>query len=105
MPLILEVSAGGSGWKRAAVLNPGDREGSVSDCRDGHRDVILFRCDGDRSIIRASATGMDFEAGDERTVVTLGTAELAALTAGESFARYVTTDRGMSCQIRWRHEA
>lgn len=103
MPLILEVSADGSEWKRAAVLNPGDREGSVSDCRDGRRDVILFRCEAGRSVICMSAAGMDHESGGERTVVTLGTTELAVLAEGESFELDVTSDRGASYRVRWRH--
>ncbi len=103
MPLILEASAGGCDWKQAGVLNPGDREGSLSDCRDGRRDVILFRCEPERSVIYASDAGMDSESGDERTVIALGTTELAVLTEGESFERNVTTDRGASYRVRWRH--
>lgn len=103
MPLILEVSADGSEWKQAATLNPGDREGSVSDCRDGRRDVILFRCEPGRSVVYMSEAGMDCESGGGRTVITLGTTELAVLAEGESFERDVTSDHGASYRVRWRH--
>lgn len=103
MPLIVEVNTGVFGWTRAAVLNPGDPVGSVSDCHDGRRDVILFRCEPERSVIYLSAAGADYESGPERIVVTLGTRELAVLADGESFERAVTTDRGKSCTVRWRH--
>lgn len=103
MPLILEVSADGSEWKQAAVLNPGDREGSASDHSDGRRDVILFRCEPSRSVVYMSKAGMDHESGGERTVITLGTTELAVLAEGEFFERDVTSDLGASYRLRWRH--
>lgn len=103
MPLIAEFSASGSEWKRAGVLNPGDLPGSLSDCHDGVRDLIVFRCEGTRSVISLSMGGADFEFGDERAIVTDGLKELASLGPGESFERNVTTDRGLSCRVRWTH--
>lgn len=104
MTLILEVSAGGSGWRRAAALNPGDPEGSISDNRGGGRDVLMFRCEPGRSVIRRSSAGVDFEDGPDRVVLPLaGFEELASLGPGESFERDVITGRGISCRVRWRH--
>lgn len=106
MPLILEVSADGSGWRRAATLNPGDPEGSICDNRDDGRDVLMFRCEPRRSVIRRSSGGVDFEVGPERVIMPLGLEELAVLADGESFERDVTTGRGVSCRVggRWCRE-
>jgi hypothetical protein len=66
--------------------------------------VILFRCESDRSVIRFSSAGADFEAGAERVIIPLsGFEELAVLGPGQSFERDVTTDRGLSCRVRWTH--
>jgi hypothetical protein len=102
VPLILEVS-GGSDWKQAAVMNPGDPEGSVSDNREDGRDILMFRCEAARSVIRRSTGGADFETGPGRVIVPFGFEELAVLADGESFERDVTTDRGVSFRVRWRH--
>jgi hypothetical protein len=101
--LIVEMCAGGSGWRQAGTLNPGDRDGSLSDNRNGHRGLIVFRCEPGRSVIFLSAAGVDFEFGDERIIATDGLEELAALGPGESFERDVTMDRGLSCRVRWTH--
>jgi hypothetical protein len=104
--LLMEVSADGTEWKRAATLAPGEREGSIShNWPDGKRDVILFACHGDHSMIRMPASGADFEDGDARMVITTGLREVARLGPGESFDMAVTTDRGLSYRVRWTHQA
>jgi hypothetical protein len=105
MPLIIETSAGGSGWARAGVLNPGDREGSLSDNRgDGWRCLVLFRCEPGRSVW-LDRVPLDFAIGRARVVIPQGPEELATLADGESFERDITTDRGLSCRVRWTHVA
>jgi hypothetical protein len=104
MPLIVGTSAGGSGRARAGALNPGDREGSLSDNRgDGWRHAILFRCEPGRSVVWLDRVPLDFAVGRARVVVPQCPEELAALGPGESFERDITTDRGLSCRVRWTH--
>jgi hypothetical protein len=106
VPLIIETSAGGSDWTRAGVLNPGDREGSLSDNRrDGWRYLVLFRCEPGRSVVYLDRVPLDFAIAEARVVVPQDPEELATLTDGESFERDITTDRGLSCRVRWTHLA
>ena len=70
----------------------------------GARDLIVFRCDGERSAVCLSMPGTTTtEVGRERAVITDGLEALASLSSGQSFERDVTTDRGMSCRVRWTH--
>lgn len=105
MPLVMEISPGGRGWRPVAVLNPGDPEGSISNRRADRRDVILFRCEEQRSVVYRSAAGADYVSGVQRIVAALGTEELAALGDGESFELDVTMDSGLSGRVRWTHRA
>jgi hypothetical protein len=85
-------------------LNPGDREGSLSDNRrDGWRYVVLFRCEPGRSVVCLSRVPPDFAFGRARVVVPQDLEDLATLADGESFERDITTDRGLSCRVRWTH--
>jgi hypothetical protein len=102
MGLRIEISDGCGGWRPVAGMRPGDREGSISDSKPGRRDVIMFRCEPGRSVIRRSRAGADWEQGAERAVVPLaGFEELAVLVPGESFEMAVTSDRGVSYVARW----
>jgi hypothetical protein len=104
--LLMEVSTDGTRWKPGAVLAPGDPEGSIShNWPDGKRDLILFRCCGDHSLIRLSAAGADFEHGGDRVIVTTGVRAIAQLGPGESFDMAVTSDRGVSYRVRWTHRS
>lgn len=70
MPLIVETSAGGSDWTQAGVLNPGDREGSLSDNRrDGWRYLVLFRCEPARSVVYLDRVPLDFAIAEARVVI------------------------------------
>lgn len=104
--LLLEVRPPGAGeWKTASVLGPADREGSISDTRqDGVRDVILFRCEGGKSVISRAGGGIGFEAGQVRSVLPFaGRETLAELAAGEVYEQDVRTDQGTCCRARWTH--
>ena len=102
--LLMEVSADGGGWRYGTTLVPGDREGSIShNWPDGKRDVILFRCCGDHSLVRLSSAGGDFEHGSDRIITTAGFREIARLGPGDSFDMAVTSDRGVSYRAKWTH--
>ena len=104
--LLMEVSADGRGWKSGATLTPGQPEGSIShNWPDGKRDVLLFRCCGDHSLVRLSAGGADFEDGSDRVVVTAGFRDVVRLGPGDSFDMAVTSDRGVSYSVRWTHRS
>ena len=98
---------GGSGWAPVGpLLLAGDDEGSITDIAEaGARHIILFRCDGARSVISRSAGGIDFEAGPHRVVGLLGGREiLADLGDGESYERDVTSaDLRVAYRARWTH--
>ncbi len=110
--LIFEVRPNpGGAWLPIAELGPHDREGSISDNQPGGRDVILFRCDGHRSVIHRSAAGADFDLGSLtgrpiRAVIPSGGLDLIAeLTDGQWHEMDVRTDRGISRRVRWTHRA
>jgi hypothetical protein len=103
--LLMEVSLGGDEWRPGTTLAPGDPEGSIShNWPDGKRDLILFRCCGDYSLIRLSAAGTDFEYGHDRIVTTAGLREIARLEPGDRFDMAVVSDRGASYRARWTHQ-
>ena len=102
--LRLEVRTPGSEWRQLALLSPGDREGSVSHAPlGGTRDVIMFACHGDHSMIRRSAAGADYETGTARVIATVGMIELARLRDGGTFEMDVISDRGIKYRARWTH--
>jgi hypothetical protein len=78
--LLIEISGDGQEWTRGGTLSPGQPEGSIShNWPDGKRDVILFRCHGDYSVIRLSVAGVDYEDGDDRMIMSAGLREVARL--------------------------
>ena len=104
--LLYEVRfAGGDSWVKLGALTPGAPEGSITSMtEDGGRDILLFRCDGARSVISRSVGGLDFEAGPDRVVVPVeGREILAELAVGQSYERDVTSDAGREYRARWTH--
>jgi hypothetical protein len=103
--LLFESRAGESaGWTLLATLRPHDRPGSVSrNMPDGHRDVIMFDCNEDHSVISRSVFGADMEEGTERVISTAGIEVLATLMPGQSYETNVISDRGVAYTARWTH--
>jgi hypothetical protein len=103
--LLMEVSADGREWRSGATLLPASPGGSIShNWPDGKRDVILFRCCGDHSLVWLSAAGADFTAGGDRVVMSAGSREIARLGPGDSFDMAITSDGGVSYKARWTHQ-
>jgi hypothetical protein len=96
---------GAGGWVTVGSLTPTDREGSITDItEDGNRDILLFRCDGARSVISRSADALDFTVGPDRVVLpVMGREILAELGVGQSYERDVTSDAGREYRARWTH--
>ena len=96
---------GGSGWVTLGELTPESQPGSVTDSAEGgSRRIIVFRCDGDRSVISCSAAGFDFEDGPDRVVIPAGGLEvLAELRDGQSHELDVTSESGREYRARWTH--
>jgi hypothetical protein len=91
------------GWVTVGALTPESPEGSITDITGGRRDVLLFRCDGDRSVVSRSAGGFDLEVGPDRVVVPIELEILADLGDGQSYERDVTSDAGREYRARWTH--
>jgi hypothetical protein len=107
--LLFEVGPRGGGtWATLDTLDPATPEGSITDITgDGRRDVILFRCEGSRSVISRSVAGIDYrdDGGKKRVVVPLGGVDvLAELSDGQSYERDITSDAGLGYRARWTHQ-
>ncbi len=112
MSLLVEARAQDGSWRPVATLTPDSQPGSMSsNLPSGGRDVIMFWCDYGYSVISRSVGGADYETGPPgatrhyRGIIGVGTEELARLRAGESYELAVTTDRGVTCTVRWTHRA
>lgn len=92
-------------WVTLPALKYGDLPGSISGNTLDGRGVIMFRCEGDHSVIEHSIAGGDVEAGARRAVITAGTEVLATLTDGQSYELDVVSDRGTAYRARWAHVA
>lgn len=105
--LLYEIQPpGSSAWRTLGVLRAAGRAGSITDTRPGSREIISFRCEGNRSVISRSAGGIDFEAGPLRALVPLkGSETLAELGDGQVYERDVISDRGIAYRARWTHRA
>jgi hypothetical protein len=104
--LLYEVRlSAGSDWVTLGTLTPGEQPGSITDMtEDGDRTVLLFRCEGDRSVIVRSADGADFEAGPDRVVMpSRGLEVLAELGDGQCYERDITSDALREYRARWTH--
>lgn len=105
--LLYEIRpSGAKDWLTLGTLTPGDQEGSITDITDGRRNVLLFRCEGERSIVSRSVGGTDWEVGAERVVVPLaGRERVAVLADGQSYERQLLSDAGLEYRARWTHRA
>ena len=66
MPLRVEVYANDR-WTEFTMLNPGDRQGSISDIMpDGRRDVYIFECKADDSLSTIYRSLLGIDVADER---------------------------------------
>jgi hypothetical protein len=96
-------------WREVGRLESGDKPGSMSDNDVGEiparREVLIFRCLGDRSVITRSVAGADACIGPNRSVVAVAEEILADLQPGQSFEKTVQTDNGFSFLVRWTHVA
>src|ERR1017187_11016502 len=83
--LLYEIGTEATGkWAKLATLTPDDPPGSISQNTLTGRDVIMFRCAGDHSVVERSVLGADMEAGSQRAIVTAGTEGLGPLPPGET---------------------
>ena len=105
MPLLVEVADAHGAWSAVHLIPAGDPDGSISNNQPAGRDIILFRCERDRSVIYRSAAGFDMEVAGGRIVTMLGTEVLAVLGPGDSFELPVISDRGVAYSVRWTHQA
>jgi hypothetical protein len=103
--LLYEVRPPGTGkWITLGTLSPAADAGSITDMAGGRRDILLFRCEGERSVISRSAGGIDFDAGETRAVAPLeGLETLAELGDGQVYERDVVSDSGREYRARWTH--
>ena len=104
--LLYEIGTEATGkWAKLATLTPDDPPGSISQNTLTGRDVIMFRCAGDHSVVERSVLGADMEAGSQRAIVTAGTEVLATLTPGQTYEADVVSDKGIAYKARWTHVA
>lgn len=103
--LVYEIALpGDSNWTTLGTLTPDTPEGSITDMTDGGRDILLFRCAGDKSVVTRSVGGIDVEAGPDRVVLPLkGREILAELGDGQSYERDVTSGTLREYRARWTH--
>lgn len=92
-------------WAEVGVLTADDREASMSNVASGHRELILFRCEGTHSVISRSKAGVDYETGPMRAMVTTGVEEIARLEPGEVHETTIQTDRMVEpMKLRFTHQ-
>jgi hypothetical protein len=102
--LLVEIQLPGQDWQPGVALAPQDGEGSISDiCGPDARHIILFRCQGETSVVARSTGGMDFTEGLSRYVLAEGRELLAELADGQSYEQEVTSDSGVPYRARWTH--
>jgi hypothetical protein len=104
--LLFEIRKGAGDWVTLGAMAPGEPEGSVTDVTGGGRDILLFRCDGARSVVSRLAGAIDFDIGPGTRVVMLpdgGREILAELAAGQSYERDVISDARREYRARWSH--
>jgi hypothetical protein len=105
--LLFEIrhADGGDNWITLGTLTPEDRDGSITDITGGGRDILLFRCDGGRSVLIRLVGALDVTAGPVRAVLLPpeGREILAVLGDGQSYERDVTSDALTEYRARWTH--
>lgn len=100
--LRVEVRSHTSGWKHTATFRPTDPPGSLSHDHEGQREIIMFSCHGNYSIVEQADGGIDVKEGIARTIYTIGRTELAPLRPGEQFERIVI-QKNVAIHVRWTH--
>ena len=79
MSLILKTYLNNE-WVEIARLGIGDRKGSISDNTRYGRDIYVFECLGEKSMIYKSKAGFDYEMGEMRDVNSSGFDVIAELS-------------------------
>lgn len=84
-------------WFSVQGIQPGDRDGTVSDNTQHGRDVYLFGIDGveNQGYIKRSIAGMDTASGSTRRIDSAGFVTVAALKPGEAYELTVKTDASL----------
>jgi hypothetical protein len=104
--LLYEIGTEAAGkWAKLATLTPDDPPGSISQNTPDGRDVIMFYCGGDHSVVERSLGGGDIEVDAMRVVTTAGTERLATLKPGQTYEADVVSDKGIAYKARWTHVA
>jgi hypothetical protein len=105
--LVLLVRARGEWVQAGWPLKPGEPGGSLSHNGPSGREVYLFECRGDHSVLLRSKAGADVELGAARVIENLdGFEEVARMDAEHpSFECWLRTDRDSETRrYRFRHE-
>lgn len=104
MPLIYEARQGSNGWRKIGMLFSDSPAGSIAHTgAEGEREIIVFTCNGETSIIAISRGGVDQEVGLVREITSIGFDVVATLADGEEFVMPVKS-RHLDYDARWRHE-
>lgn len=107
MPLKVEIyDKDRNTWRTTGTLNPGDPAGSLSDNKEGRRQIYLFECarDDSHSGIYRSLGGIDVERSEMRGVSTLGLSPIAELRKGDYYILSAKTDKSIEERlVRFTH--
>lgn len=98
--LLIEMRKENQEWLRTPSLKQNDPPGSMSNNTETGRDLYLFQCLGDYSVISKSNVGMDAEVnnGKNRLVISNNFSPVSILKNGESFVMKMKMDN-MSTEI------
>jgi hypothetical protein len=99
--LILEVRVPEE-WREFNRLDPSEPPGSLSHNGPGDRQVYMFRCLGDYSILQRSKSGADFERGDLRAVSSLVFEDVARLTVEQPSVDFWLRPDNVEEPVRFR---
>lgn len=102
--LIVEFRAKGKWHPVDPPLGPGEA-GSVSHNGPAGRQLYVFQCEGDHSIMRRSSVGIDREDGVLREITSAGFEDVAEIIPGVPYECFLKTDRMREpMRFRFRHE-
>lgn len=93
------------GWRRLGELHADGPPGSIShNPTEGPRELIMFSCQGEHSLITRSVAGVDAEIGAARVITSVGTETIARLEPGKQLELMLRIDNvAMPQRIRFRH--
>lgn len=93
-------------WVELGRLGPEDTNGSLSHNGPAGRQVYMFGCHGDHSVIKRSEAGVDTDVGPLRITAALGYEEIARLTEESApYEFWLKTDNMREpILVRFRHE-